>query len=209
MGSSFKMFFCHHKLHYTFKHSLHLFPSLSSRSGIGRNWPWASGGSSILAEYGTLHLEFMHLSALSGRPIFAEKVSASWRVTPKRPLSALNYNWTAVRNESDHRHPVWPPLTTKAVTLTRSSDLILVKWMCWPDLQYRHKTNDTITLWMSLYKLWKWPSLWIYESRLYKEDISRIEKAIFTGFLIAARVLPCRNNFVWWHGIVCLAGNEY
>ncbi|KAG9347496.1 hypothetical protein JZ751_005063 [Albula glossodonta] len=30
--------------------------------------------SSILAEYGTLHLEFMHLSKLSGKPVFAEKV---------------------------------------------------------------------------------------------------------------------------------------
>ncbi|XP_052441647.1 mannosyl-oligosaccharide 1,2-alpha-mannosidase IA [Carassius gibelio] len=47
---------------------------LNLKSGIGRNWPWASGGSSILAEYGTLHLEFMHLSELSGRPDFAEKV---------------------------------------------------------------------------------------------------------------------------------------
>ncbi|XP_072542424.1 mannosyl-oligosaccharide 1,2-alpha-mannosidase IA [Salminus brasiliensis] len=47
---------------------------LNLKSGIGRNWPWASGGSSILAEYGTLHLEFMHLSKLSGKPVFAEKV---------------------------------------------------------------------------------------------------------------------------------------
>uniref|UniRef100_A0A6Q2XYU3 alpha-1,2-Mannosidase n=2 Tax=Esox lucius TaxID=8010 RepID=A0A6Q2XYU3_ESOLU len=47
---------------------------LNLKSGIGRNWPWASGGSSILAEYGTLHLEFMHLSKLSGNPAFAEKV---------------------------------------------------------------------------------------------------------------------------------------
>ncbi|XP_040821503.1 mannosyl-oligosaccharide 1,2-alpha-mannosidase IA isoform X1 [Ochotona curzoniae] len=47
---------------------------LNIKSGIGRNWPWASGGSSILAEFGTLHLEFMHLSHLSGNPIFAEKV---------------------------------------------------------------------------------------------------------------------------------------
>ncbi|XP_076128015.1 mannosyl-oligosaccharide 1,2-alpha-mannosidase IA-like [Alosa pseudoharengus] len=47
---------------------------LNMKSGIGRNWPWASGGSSILAEYGTLHLEFMHLSKLSGNPVFAEKV---------------------------------------------------------------------------------------------------------------------------------------
>ncbi|XP_030626234.1 mannosyl-oligosaccharide 1,2-alpha-mannosidase IA [Chanos chanos] len=47
---------------------------LNLKSGIGRNWPWASGGSSILAEYGTLHLEFMHLTKLSGNPLFAEKV---------------------------------------------------------------------------------------------------------------------------------------
>ncbi|KAG7316380.1 hypothetical protein KOW79_019921 [Hemibagrus wyckioides] len=47
---------------------------LNLKSGIGRNWPWASGGSSILAEYGTLHLEFVHLSQLSGKPAFAEKV---------------------------------------------------------------------------------------------------------------------------------------
>uniref|UniRef100_A0A8C9Y789 alpha-1,2-Mannosidase n=2 Tax=Percomorphaceae TaxID=1489872 RepID=A0A8C9Y789_SANLU len=47
---------------------------LNLKSGIGRNWPWASGGSSILAEYGTLHLEFMHLSKLSGNPEFAQKV---------------------------------------------------------------------------------------------------------------------------------------
>uniref|UniRef100_A0A3P8N892 alpha-1,2-Mannosidase n=1 Tax=Astatotilapia calliptera TaxID=8154 RepID=A0A3P8N892_ASTCA len=47
---------------------------LNLKSGIGRNWPWASGGSSILAEYGTLHLEFMHLSRLSGNSEFAQKV---------------------------------------------------------------------------------------------------------------------------------------
>ncbi|KYO18921.1 mannosyl-oligosaccharide 1,2-alpha-mannosidase IB [Alligator mississippiensis] len=47
---------------------------LNIKSGIGRNWPWASGGSSILAEFGTLHLEFIHLSHLSENPIFAEKV---------------------------------------------------------------------------------------------------------------------------------------
>ncbi|XP_070589536.1 mannosyl-oligosaccharide 1,2-alpha-mannosidase IA [Erythrolamprus reginae] len=47
---------------------------LNIKSGIGRNWPWASGGSSILAEFGTLHLEFIHLSYLSGNPKFAEKV---------------------------------------------------------------------------------------------------------------------------------------
>ena len=62
----------------TLENGIHLtgvFLCLLFLSGIGRNWPWASGGSSILAEFGTLHLEFMHLSHLSGNPIFAEKVS--------------------------------------------------------------------------------------------------------------------------------------
>nr|DBA26618.1 TPA: hypothetical protein GDO54_010858 [Pyxicephalus adspersus] len=47
---------------------------LNIKSGIGRNWPWASGGSSILAEFGTLHLEFVHLTEISGDPVFKEKV---------------------------------------------------------------------------------------------------------------------------------------
>lgn len=55
--------------------NLRLLLFLSLLSGIGRNWPWASGGSSILAEYGTLHIEFMHLSKLSGNPEFAQKVT--------------------------------------------------------------------------------------------------------------------------------------
>ncbi|NXX88270.1 MA1A1 mannosidase, partial [Centropus bengalensis] len=55
-------------------HGYFLYFSFPQHSGIGRNWPWASGGSSILAEFGTLHLEFVHLSHLSGNPVFAEKV---------------------------------------------------------------------------------------------------------------------------------------
>ncbi|XP_051892273.1 LOW QUALITY PROTEIN: mannosyl-oligosaccharide 1,2-alpha-mannosidase IA-like [Pristis pectinata] len=47
---------------------------------VGRNWGWASGGSSILAEFGTLHLEFVHLSEVSGNPKFAEKVMAIRKV---------------------------------------------------------------------------------------------------------------------------------
>ncbi|NXD94927.1 MA1C1 mannosidase, partial [Chaetorhynchus papuensis] len=43
--------------------------------GMSWSWGWASAGSSILAEFGTLHLEFLHLSALSGNPVFAEKAS--------------------------------------------------------------------------------------------------------------------------------------
>jgi mannosyl-oligosaccharide alpha-1,2-mannosidase len=43
-------------------------------SGSGHNWGWASGGSSILAEFGTLHLEFVYLSHITKNPIYAEKV---------------------------------------------------------------------------------------------------------------------------------------
>ncbi|XP_030637647.1 mannosyl-oligosaccharide 1,2-alpha-mannosidase IA [Chanos chanos] len=43
-------------------------------SGNSWSWGWASAGSSILAEFGTLHLEFMHLTELSGNPVYTEKV---------------------------------------------------------------------------------------------------------------------------------------
>ena len=42
--------------------------------GTGRNFGWASGGSSILSEFGTLHLEFAYLSQVTGNPVFLEKV---------------------------------------------------------------------------------------------------------------------------------------
>ncbi|XP_041649361.1 mannosyl-oligosaccharide 1,2-alpha-mannosidase IA isoform X1 [Cheilinus undulatus] len=43
-------------------------------SGTSWSWGWASAGSSILAEFGTLHLEFVHLTELSKNPIYREKV---------------------------------------------------------------------------------------------------------------------------------------
>uniref|UniRef100_A0A8C7GDV6 alpha-1,2-Mannosidase n=1 Tax=Oncorhynchus kisutch TaxID=8019 RepID=A0A8C7GDV6_ONCKI len=43
-------------------------------SGTSWSWGWASAGSSILAEFGTLHLEFVHLSELSNNDIYTEKV---------------------------------------------------------------------------------------------------------------------------------------
>lgn len=43
-------------------------------NGIAKNYAWASGGSSILSEFGTLHLEFSYLSDISGDPVFKEKV---------------------------------------------------------------------------------------------------------------------------------------
>lgn len=40
----------------------------------GRNWGWASGGCSVLAEFGTLHLEFAYLSNITGNNIYLDKV---------------------------------------------------------------------------------------------------------------------------------------
>jgi len=39
-----------------------------------KNYGWASSGSSILSEFGTLHLEFVYLSDITGDPIFRDKV---------------------------------------------------------------------------------------------------------------------------------------
>lgn len=49
-----------------------------------------AGSSSILAEFGSLHLEFLHLTELSGNQIFAEKASLlPIRSCPKRLLLRL------------------------------------------------------------------------------------------------------------------------
>eukprot|EP00794_Sanderia_malayensis_P000195 gene195-809_t len=48
---------------------------LNLQSGGGMNYGWASGGQSILAEFGTLHLEFTYLSHITGDPIYAQKVN--------------------------------------------------------------------------------------------------------------------------------------
>lgn len=45
--------------------------------GGSRNWGWASGGCSILAEFGSFHLEFVYLSEITGNPIYKEKVRKS------------------------------------------------------------------------------------------------------------------------------------
>lgn len=42
--------------------------------GSAKNWGWASGGSSILAEFGSLHLEFQYLTYATKKPVYLEKV---------------------------------------------------------------------------------------------------------------------------------------
>ncbi|XP_072548574.1 mannosyl-oligosaccharide 1,2-alpha-mannosidase IA isoform X2 [Salminus brasiliensis] len=90
-----------------------LLPAFSTPTGIPRgvinlgsgtswSWGWASAGSSILAEFGTLHLEFVHLSELSGKPIYTEKVMNIRKLLDKieKPhglypnfLSPVSGNW--------------------------------------------------------------------------------------------------------------------
>ncbi|XP_058443500.1 mannosyl-oligosaccharide alpha-1,2-mannosidase IA isoform X1 [Malaya genurostris] len=43
---------------------------------ISKNYGWASGGSSILSEFGTLHLEFSYLSDVTGNSVYRERVQA-------------------------------------------------------------------------------------------------------------------------------------
>lgn len=47
---------------------------VNMKMGNAKNYGWASGGSSILSEFGTLHLEFAYLSDVTGNPIYREKV---------------------------------------------------------------------------------------------------------------------------------------
>ncbi|XP_055841507.1 mannosyl-oligosaccharide alpha-1,2-mannosidase IA isoform X2 [Episyrphus balteatus] len=44
------------------------------KTGMSKNYGWASGGSSILSEFGTLHLEFSYLSDITGNPLYRERV---------------------------------------------------------------------------------------------------------------------------------------
>ncbi|KJH50455.1 glycosyl hydrolase family 47 [Dictyocaulus viviparus] len=62
-----------------------LLPAFTTPTGIPKsivhmetksasNYPWADGGSSILSEIGSLHLEFTYLSHITGAAIFRKKV---------------------------------------------------------------------------------------------------------------------------------------
>jgi mannosyl-oligosaccharide alpha-1,2-mannosidase len=62
-----------------------LMPAFETKSGIAKslvnvqtkvssNYGWVSGAGSILSEFGSLHLEFLYLSELTGNPIYRQKV---------------------------------------------------------------------------------------------------------------------------------------
>jgi len=47
---------------------------VNTRTGKASNWGWASGGCSILSEFGSLELEFNYLSRLTGDDTYAKKI---------------------------------------------------------------------------------------------------------------------------------------
>ncbi|XP_074035563.1 mannosyl-oligosaccharide alpha-1,2-mannosidase IA isoform X2 [Leptinotarsa decemlineata] len=47
---------------------------INFKTGASKNYGWASGSSSILSEFGTLHLEMAYLSDVTGKPIYRAKV---------------------------------------------------------------------------------------------------------------------------------------
>ncbi|XP_065362923.1 mannosyl-oligosaccharide alpha-1,2-mannosidase IA isoform X2 [Calliphora vicina] len=47
---------------------------VNPKTGLSKNYGWASGASSILSEFGTLHLEFSYLSDITGNPLYKERV---------------------------------------------------------------------------------------------------------------------------------------
>ncbi|XP_017055276.1 mannosyl-oligosaccharide alpha-1,2-mannosidase IA isoform X2 [Drosophila ficusphila] len=47
---------------------------VNTKTGVAKNYGWASGGSSILSEFGTLHMEFAYLSDITGNPLYRERV---------------------------------------------------------------------------------------------------------------------------------------
>lgn len=48
--------------------------TINPGTGASQNWGWASGGCSILSEFGTLHLEFAYLSHITGDSQYLNKV---------------------------------------------------------------------------------------------------------------------------------------
>ncbi|RWS31269.1 alpha 1:2 mannosidase precursor-like protein [Leptotrombidium deliense] len=58
---------------------------INPKTGFAKNYVWASSGSSILSEIGTMHLEFVYLSDLTNNPVYKEKVLKVRNILQKTP----------------------------------------------------------------------------------------------------------------------------
>ncbi|KAH8293974.1 hypothetical protein KR054_007183 [Drosophila jambulina] len=53
---------------------------VNTETGLAKNHDWASDDSSILGDFGSLHLEFTYLSDITGNPLYRERVQTIRRV---------------------------------------------------------------------------------------------------------------------------------
>ncbi|EDQ89803.1 uncharacterized protein MONBRDRAFT_16647 [Monosiga brevicollis MX1] len=69
--------------------------TVNLQTGTSHNWGWASGGCSILSEFGTMQLEFEYLSIISGDPTYAHKVRKvmDYVTAKERPSNGLYPNY--------------------------------------------------------------------------------------------------------------------
>lgn len=80
---------------------------INTKTGVCKNYAWASSGSSILAEFGTMHLEFVYLSAVTGNPIYEEKVKKIRETLQKlEKLDGLYPNYLNPKSERWGQHHV-------------------------------------------------------------------------------------------------------
>ena len=63
------------------------------KTGSKKNYNWAGGSCSILAEFGTLSLEFNYLSDLSGNEIYRQKIDKIFGVLHKAEDNGMYYNY--------------------------------------------------------------------------------------------------------------------
>ncbi|XP_040572363.1 mannosyl-oligosaccharide 1,2-alpha-mannosidase IA [Lepeophtheirus salmonis] len=64
---------------------------INMRTGMSKNFGWASGGASILSEIGTLHMEFAYLSDITGDPKYVNAVKRVRDSIKKAPRSKQLY----------------------------------------------------------------------------------------------------------------------
>lgn len=67
--------------------------AFSISRGSVKNWGWAAGGSSILAEFGSLHLEFQYLTYATKKPVYLEKVIFSIHALHNATLKPFCCRW--------------------------------------------------------------------------------------------------------------------